>query len=140
MYLGNADINGHIGDTNNPHQVTAAQLGLKIPQVDTVQTTDATSTTLATIAIQTDEEKIIDVKVHGHEDATGDHLWKRMTIGVKNVGGTAVFVGGIDTATGYDTGATNWSITASVSAGNVVISVTGEAAKTINWRSTTEID
>lgn len=110
------------------------------PSTATVQTTDATPTTLATIVIPTDEEKMISIKCHGHEDATDDHIWKKMVIGVKNVAGTATIVGGVDSSIGYDAGAAAWTITATVSLGNVVITVTGEAAKTIDWRSTTEID
>jgi len=107
---------------------------------DTVQTTDATQTTLQTIAIPSDEEKIIVARVHGHEDATDDHVWMTLNIGAKNITGTASLVGGIDSVTGYDAGATTWVITASASSGNIIIQVTGEGSHTINWRTTTEID
>ena len=106
----------------------------------TLQTTDATTTVLATIAIPTDEEKIVRVRVHGHEDATDDHIWKTLTFGVKNVGGTASQVGGVDSAVGYDAGASTWNIVAGVSAGNATITVTGEASHAIDWRATVEVD
>ena len=107
---------------------------------DTLQTTDATTTVLSTVAIPSGEEKILVVKVHGHEDATNDHIWKTMTFCVKNVGGTASLVGGVDSAIGYDAGATSWSIVAGVSTGNATITVTGEAAHTIDWRATIQLD
>jgi len=106
----------------------------------TVQTTDATSTTLIDIAIPTGEEKIVSVKVHGHEDATNDHVWKKMEIGAKNVAGTVSIVGGVDSAVGYDAGASAWTITASASTSNIRITVTGEAAHTIDWRAHVQLD
>lgn len=106
----------------------------------TVQTTDATPTTLVDISIASDTEKLITLKVHGHEEATDDHIWKFMTIGAKNVGGTVSLVGGVDSATGYDAGASAWTIVASVSTSNVRITVTGEAAHTIDWRAHISID
>ena len=107
---------------------------------DAQQTTDATVTVLSTTAIATDEEKILRVRVHGHEDATDDHIWKTMTFGVKNIAGVASLVGGVDAATGYDAGAGTWTIVAGVSSGNATITITGEAAHTIDWRATIEID
>ena len=126
----NANIQSHISSTTV--HVTK--------QIDTVQTTDATPTVLATIAIATDEEKVLKIRAHGHEDATDDHIWKDMTLGVKNIAGTASLVGGVDSAVGTDAGAAAWTIVASVSSGNVIVTVTGEAAHTIDWRSTTDID
>lgn len=156
-----ADLTSHTGSTSNPHSVTATQVGLgncdntsdadkpvstatqtaldgksDVPTTGTVQTTDATATVLMTVAVPTDEEKMYDIKVHGHEDATDDHLWKRVTCTVKNISGTASLVGGVDAATGYDAGASAWTIVTSVSSGNVIVTVTGEAAHTIDWRFT----
>lgn len=107
-------------------------------QVDTVQTIDATPTVLATYAIPVGEEKILTVKAQGHKDLGGDHIAKKMEIFVKNVGGVASLVG-VDSALGYDAGASAWTIVASVSSGNVVITVTGDGG-TIGWRATMESD
>ena len=106
----------------------------------TVQTTDATPTVLMTVAVPTGQEKLFDVRVHGHEDATNDHIWKKTVFCVKNVGGTASLVGGIDSATGYDAGAGSWTIVVGVSSGNAIVTVTGEAAHTIDWRATLQLD
>jgi len=107
-------------------------------QNDSDQTTDATPTVLATIAIPSGEERVIQVRVRGHEDATDDTYWRNMRFCVKNVGGTASLVGGVASDTGHDTGAAGWDISAGVSGGNATVTVTGEAAHTIDWTAITE--
>lgn len=107
-------------------------------QEDSVQTTDATQTTLASYAIPTGEERILKVMVRGFEPATNTGFWRFFRFCVKNVGGTASLVGGVASDTGYDAGASAWDITASVSAGNAIIQVTGETSHTIDWVSKAE--
>ena len=106
-----------------------------VPAAGTVQTTDAIATTLHSVAIPTGEQRIVVIRVRGSESTSGDTFWKTMTIGVKNVAGTASLVGGFDSAVGYDAGASAWSVVAGVSSGNVTVTVTGEALKTIDWVS-----
>lgn len=106
---------------------------------DTVQTTDDTPTTLVSEVIAIGEEKILTVRVQGHEAATDDHIWKTMTFCVKNVAGTAALVGGVDAGTGYDAGGALWAITAGVSSGSAVVTVTGEIGHTIDWTAKTEV-
>lgn len=148
----NVNIQAHIGSISNPHGVTASQVGAYTTgQVDTlltgyeaivapttVQTTDNTPTVLQTHAVPTNGREIVEIRVYGYDTTTNDTIWKKMTLGVKNTAGTAVFIGGIDSAVGYDAAASTWSIVVGVSLGNVTITVTGETGKTINWQSTVE--
>lgn len=109
-----------------------------VPVAGSVQTTNATATVVQTIVIPTDAERIVTIRVRAHEDATDAQFWKTMTLGVKNIAGTASFVGGVDSAVGYDASASTWTVVAGVSLGNVTVTVTGEALKTINWVSSVE--
>ena len=156
----NANIQSHISSTSNPHSVTASQTGAytsgqvdtlltgksdtshthsgvyqPASVTDTVTTTDGTPTVIQVVAIPTDTDRIVSVKVRGQDTGTGDILWKTMTFGVKNVAGTASLVGGVDSAVGYDAGASTWSVVTGVSLGNVTVTVSGEALKTVNWVS-----
>ncbi len=105
----------------------------------TVQTTTATQTTLQTIAIPTDEERIIIARVRCNEPVTGDSAWKFMRMAAKNDAGTVTLIGGIASDSGSDAGASTWDFTASVSSTNIIIQVTGEASHTIDWETTTEV-
>lgn len=107
--------------------------------VNTVQTTNATQTTLQTIAIPTGEQKMIVARVIGNESATNDTVWRHLTLCAKNISGTVSIVGGVSSSSGSDAGASTWDITASASGATIIIQVTGEAAHTIDWTTTTEI-
>ena len=109
-----------------------------VPTAGTVQTTDATATVVQTIAIPSGAQRVVTIRVKAYEAATDALLWKTMTLGVKNIAGTASFVGGVDSAVGYDASASTWTVVAGVSSGNVTVTVTGEAAKTIDWASSVE--
>ena len=109
-----------------------------VPAAGTVQTTDATATVVQTIAIPSGAQRVVTIRVKAYEAATDALLWKTMTLGVKNIAGTASFVGGVDSAVGYDASASTWTVVAGVSSGNVTVTVTGEAAKTIDWASSVD--
>lgn len=162
-YALSSALTSHTGNTSNPHSVTATQVGLgncdNTSDVNkpistatqtaldlkqsivtaTVQTTNATVTNLQTVAIATDTQKVLSIAVRGHEPATNDMFWKVMNLGVKNISGTVSLAGGVATDLGYDAGASAWVVSVTVSSGNVIVQVTGELAKTINWSSTTEV-
>lgn len=105
----------------------------------TVQTTDATQTTLATYTIPTDDERVITARVRAHEDATDDSYWYVTTVGVKNVGGTASLIGSESVSTGGDAGTSSWDVEIDVSGATARIRVTGEASHTIDWVTHTEV-
>lgn len=106
----------------------------------TVQTTDATTTTLQTIAITSGDQRLLHVRGYAHESATDDMIWFFFRVGVKNVGGTVSIIGTVALDTGSDAGASGWTMVATASSGNVLIEVTGEAAHTIDWSATTTND
>lgn len=160
----NANIQSHVTATSgNPHNVTKSDVGLG--NVDntsdankpistatqtaldakqsfteaTVSTTDATPTTLVDIAIATDTRKQIKVYANGFETATGDTIWKEITLGCKNIAGTVSIIGSPVANTGYDAGASAWTIIASVSTTNIRITVTGENTHSIDWAARIEV-
>lgn len=101
----------------------------------TVITTDATPTTIATIPIPTNGAVHFRVRVEGDEPIARD-VHARVHEGViKRIGsGAAVLVQTASILTWRDAGAATWGSTATASGNNLVITVTGQVGKTINWR------
>ncbi len=101
----------------------------------TVQTTDATVTTLATFALP--DARITDLiaTITGHEPATGDCY--RVDVGVtyhRFSAGAPVLVGALLAANERTTAsAATWDGTIDVSSNSARVRVTGQVAKTINW-------
>ena len=129
---------GQFLTTNASGQWSFSTVAVGGDDVQTVQTTNATTTTVATISITTGEQRVIRVRVRGFETTTGDMFWKEMTFGVKNIGGTVSIVGSIGSTFGYDAGASAWTVLANTSGSDALVEVTGEAAKTIDWTATIE--
>jgi hypothetical protein len=105
----------------------------------TVNTTNATTTTLQTIAIPTDTVVMIDARIHSRKTGgagvgtTGDGNAYIRTVKAKNVGGT-VTIGTISsTFTSEDIAVFN--ATFSVSGTNVNIDVSGSANNNVTWTS-----
>jgi hypothetical protein len=103
----------------------------------TVTTTDATPTTIATIAIPAGapvSQFEFEFIVRGTEAATGD-CWTRIIRGtIKRFGGAAAaLVGATTTENRRDAGASIWGATATAVGTNLVVDVTGQVGKTIVW-------
>lgn len=76
--------------------------------------------------------------VTAHEPATGASYHVIYTGLIKNVQGTTELVGSINEGTPIaDVAASTWnvSVTADDALDSLVVSVTGESAKTINWKA-----
>jgi hypothetical protein len=136
---GGLEVNNTVTGSGYERALTTSDLGGRGFSDATVQTTDATQTTLQTITIPTDEERIITIRVRAHEDATDDSFWYVSTVGVKNVGGTVSLIGSESVQTGGDAGAAAWLVDINASGANALVQVTGEIAHTINWTTHTEV-
>lgn len=104
--------------------------------VSTVTTTDATVTTLATIAIANNTVVKIDVDaVARRTDAAARAGYRRAVLVYREAAGAATIQGSVDSDfTRESTGA--WNLTIDVNVNDARIRVTGAAAQTINWKST----
>jgi hypothetical protein len=101
----------------------------------TVQTTDATTTDLATLAIPTNTADTMQFVVSAFEPSTGDCKCWELTYKVKNVAGT-VTVEKMAEHVAEDAGASAWTAVLAVDGTDVDVQVTGEVAHTINWNTT----
>lgn len=103
----------------------------------TVQTTDATATSLVTL---TQDDTCVckyTANVTAFEPATSDSLSVTVEATYKRNGGAATIVGAVvNTNRQQDAGAATWVVTFDTSTNDVRLRVTGEAAHTINWRAT----
>ncbi len=101
-----------------------------------VQTTDATKTNLATGALASGEVATIDARGQAFESATGDIYWFQIVGCVKNIGGTTTLVGTPVIVDDNDAGGSTWivGLEADDTLDNWELTVTGEAAHTIEWK------
>lgn len=106
----------------------------------TVQTTNATATTLFS---NTQDDTCVckyTAEVTGFEPATGDSFSENIEATFKRNGGAATAVGAVVKSNRQeDAGATAWAITFDTSTNDVRLRVTGEASHTINWRATVSV-
>ena len=106
----------------------------------TVQTTDATLTTIQTIALTGNLTTLINVKVCAGNDTTpsiGDTASFFVKAAFLDVAGaTQISISDKLAVRGADADTGGWDVTTAVSASNALIQVTGEVGTTINWRST----
>ena len=98
----------------------------------TVQTTDATPTTLATISVPTDNSMTIEGHYIAREASTSNTIGGNFLAIVEDASGTVSVVGTNIINENSDFSTANVDIVAS--GGNALVQVTGEAATTINWR------
>ena len=104
-----------------------------------VSTTDATLTTLATIAIPTTTTVMIEARVvarrtGGASGTAEDAAAYIITACYKNVAGTATEVGEASIFSAEDQA--GWACTVNPSSGNALIQVTGAASNNISWVTT----
>lgn len=106
----------------------------------TVQTTNATPTTIATIPLTTSGATLVlsSVDVTGNPSGAGS-VWNLKRCAIKNNAGTLTKVGGatvVPTPTQRTAPISTADFDIVISGTNVLIQVTGEAATTINWKAT----
>lgn len=99
-----------------------------------LQTTDATVTTIASQGVPTDVACQANVMVSAFEAATGDSRTWNLEYFVKNDSGV-VTATKIAERGNYDAGASSWAAVCDVSGTTFRIRVTGEAAHTIDWHT-----
>jgi len=140
-----AQIDTHIADgtihfTQAAISITESQISdlqsYSLSTTATVQTTDATETTLKTLAVVNNDVNTFTIHVSGFESLTGDTHAQVIRGAIKNAGGTSSLVSGSNEISLFaDTGAASWvvSVTANDTNDTLDVKVTGEAGKTIDW-------
>lgn len=100
-----------------------------------VTTTDATLTTIATIAIT--DNRVVEIKaivVGRRTDAADRGAFIRQATVFREAAGGATIVGSV-TTTRTRKSDPQWDVEINVSGNNVLIQVKGDAAQTVNWKS-----
>jgi len=98
---------------------------------DDGQTTDATTTTIATIATTTDKGHALDLVVSATQSDRSAQVAFKILASVTNVAGTCTVRNQLITAD--DGGASGWAAVLDVSGTNIRVRVTGALATTIDW-------
>lgn len=106
--------------------------------LSTVNTTDATPTVVATIAIPTNNTCLINVSVTarrtgGTAGSTGDSAAYQIIAAYKDIGGTVTEMGETPTFTAEDQGA--WACVMSASSTNAIVTVTGAVDNNVTWKA-----
>lgn len=101
---------------------------------NTVQTTDATPTTIATISMGADDAVAIEALVIG-DGPTGKNYWAKIVGGVRRDGGGSAVLIGTPVVTSDDEGTPGYSATIVVSGNDALIQITGAASETVDWTS-----
>jgi len=104
-------------------------------QTDIVTTTDATVTTLATILTIVDTTSFITVHIVGRNTTDDTSSAFRLERTYRNSSDTLSQVGG-DSTLEFNEDALDMSVAISTSGSDILVRVTGAAAKTIDWKST----
>ena len=131
---GGANVLGNVADpVANQDVVTKAygdaNYGGSEPS-DTVQTTDATPTTISTIAVASNSAVTINAYISGASADFSDVTGGSVQATVKNTAGTLTIVG---TSLPIVNASTTATFDIIVSGANALIQVTGLAATTYNW-------
>jgi hypothetical protein len=101
--------------------------------VDTVTTTDGTVTTITTISTSTDITYFINARLASRRtDAGSESGGYELKASYRNNSGTLTQIGSDDKLSQEDTNP--WNIETSISGTDVLVRVTGQAGKTINWK------
>lgn len=99
-----------------------------------ITTSDATPTTLTTIAIPDNTTVLIDATVSARETSGADRAgYIRRALVYRESAGIATLVDTVDTTLTRESDVL-WDATISVSGNNALVEVTGLAGSTINWR------
>lgn len=102
-------------------------------QKNTATTTDATVTTVTTIAIPDNTVVLIDAYIVGRRtDAAGRAVYVRRAAVYREAAGGATLQGAVDSPLTRES-AGGYNATIGVSGNNAIITVKGLAAHTINW-------
>ena len=102
-----------------------------------VQTTNATPTTISTLAIGTSKIHCYRVVLAGLQSNSSNGAYYERLAGYKNNAGTVTLIGSAASPiTAEDNAA--WDITLTISGTNVLVQVTGAAATTIEWETIIE--
>jgi len=106
-----------------------------------VQTTDETTTTITTVNMVDNSVSTFVAYVQGYEITTGNMKSEVIRGAIKNHGGTTIIVGSNDEFGYEDVGSSSWSVAAIANNGtnSLEVTVTGQAGKTIAWRSRVEL-
>lgn len=124
-------------DDGTVHQITPPPAGGVSGNVDdTVQTTNATTTVISTIAMATNDRVMsVEGSIRSASHA-GDEVayYKYSAVFYRDGAGTVTQKGNTTVVDIYEDVAA-WDFDLNVSGTNVEVRVTGEAAKTIEWRS-----
>ncbi len=96
------------------------------------QSTDATTTTIATIATTTDKGHALDLLVSATQSDRSAQVTFKILASVTNVAGTCTVRNQVVTAD--DGGASGWAAVLDVSGTNIRVRVTGAGGTTIDWR------
>lgn len=123
---------------NNVSQLVN-DVGYNVDIVETIQTTGNAPTTIVSIPVPEGELRIIRIALSGIDSATKDSAWKYMRLGSKTISDVTSIVGGVSTDLGYDQNASEWDMVTTVSSGSIMVTVTGEIGKTIDWNVHVEI-
>ena len=98
----------------------------------TVLTTDATLTTIDTVAIPTDEAILISAKIVAVKDDITDKAGVEIEAIYANNSGTVTLQGAVNYQ--HRQVPTGWDVTFVISGTNVLIRVVGNAATNIDWK------
>ncbi|KKL07876.1 hypothetical protein LCGC14_2581620 [marine sediment metagenome] len=111
--------------------------GLEPPTINVVTTTDDTPTNIATIAIPDDTVVILEARILARRtDLAGRAVYIRNSAIFREAAGGATLEGAVDSPfTRESTGNAPWDATIIMSGNNAIIQVTGQAGKTVNWKS-----
>ncbi|TAK04201.1 hypothetical protein EPO34_03585 [Patescibacteria group bacterium] len=106
-------------------------------------TTDATATTILTLATITDSVKMIEIKVAarrtgGTGGTAGDGAGYARVATFKNIAGTVSQIGSTQDNATHESQAV-WDVSFSISGTNVLVQVTGAADNNITWHATARV-
>jgi len=100
--------------------------------IDTITTTDATITTISTISTSNDTVYLVESRIVARRtDAGTEGATFCIKGSFRNDGGTLTKLGD-DLKYSPDT--TNWTVVINTSGTDIIVQVTGEASKTVNWK------
>lgn len=102
------------------------------PDFATVQTTNATATTIVTITPDDDTCGLIELSVYGGDQAASGVLVGRRVVAYKKESGTISVLSTTTIITNVGGLAASW--TTGTGTGTITVIVTGVAATTINWK------
>lgn len=135
--LDTANFNGALSSADDTTQKAMETLddAVQEGELNTVQTTDATLTTIATLAIPDDTvAEVLVTVVARRTDAAQRGAFIRQATVFREAAGAATLSGQVTTTRTRPPG-TPLKVELNVSGNNLLVQVQGEALKTINWKS-----